>query len=219
MGERRGQRSKRAPAKPASAAPGVSTGVYSHLVRNSAPTAGGVSLDLNPVKDVIVPILIGVLSSFLFLLLASRLRPSIDVSREIAKMPAGGCGPSSEGYAIKIVNRSRRAAIEVKARLALAELAVVPGGLIAAATDYALVRDSLFELPGQGKEPEASAFRFITYQDIEAGWVDGRTYIVFTLVAKDSLSGFGRAITKRYEIKRDKLKSGVFEFGRSMLIK
>jgi hypothetical protein len=181
-------------------------------------TGGGASLDLNLAKDVLVPIAIGVLSSFVFLLLASRLRPSIDISREIAKMPVGGCGPSAGGYAIKVVNKSKRTAIEVRARLALTEPTVVPGGSINATTDYVLEKDSLFELPGQGREAEDSAFRFITYQDIEASWHDGKSYILFSLVAKDSLSGFGKAITRKYEVKRDKLKSGVFEVGSSMRI-
>jgi len=175
-----------------------------------------VHLDL--AKDVLIPIAIGVLSSFLFILLLSRLRPSIDISREIAKMPVGGCGPSAGGYAIKVVNKSKRAAIEIRARLALAVPAVVPGGIITATTDYVLEKDSLFELPGQGKEAEDSAFRFITYQNIEADWLPGRAYIQFSLVAKDSLSGFGRAITKKYEVKSDKLRDGVFEVGNSMRI-
>lgn len=173
---------------------------------------------LNLAKDVLIPIAIGVLSSFLFLLLASRLRPSINISREIAKMPVGGCGPSTGGYAVKVVNKSRRAAIEIRARLALAVPAIVPGGMITATTDYILDKDSLFELPGQGKEAEDSAFRFITYQDIEAGWLPGGTYIQFSLVAKDSLSGFGKAFTKKYEVKSDKLKNGIFEVGNSMRV-
>jgi len=174
-------------------------------------------MELNLVKDVIVPILIGVLASFVFLLLASRLRPSIEISREIAKVPPGGCGPSTGGYAIKVVNKSKRSAVEVRARLALAQKILVPGGWINASTDYFLMKDSLFDLPGQGRDPEDSAFRFFTHQDIETRW-EGENYILFSLVAKDSLSGFGRTISRMYDVKRDKLKGGVFEVGNSMRI-
>lgn len=175
-------------------------------------------MDINLIKDVVIPIAIGVLSSVLFLLLASRVRPRIVISDHIAKMPPDGCVRSLEGYAIKVVNHSRRSATEVHARLALVRKLTVAGGQINQTDEFLLVKDTLFELPGKSRDPENSAFRFITYQDIESQWT-ATTYMLFTISAKDALTGFGRVYSKEYYLPRDALRAGTFAVGHSMEIK
>jgi hypothetical protein len=175
-------------------------------------------MELNVVKDIIVPILIGLLSSFLFLLLASRVRPHLDISPHIAKMPPEGCVRPQIGYAVKVVNSSRRSATEIRARLALVQKLEVGGGLINQTDDFLLVKNEVFELPGwNAKRTEDSAFRFITYDDIEPNW-KGSNYIEFSISAKDSLSGFSRVYSRQYYLKRDVMKDGTFEIGESMRI-
>jgi hypothetical protein len=172
-------------------------------------------MEINFVKDIVVPILIGVLSSALFLFLASRVKPRLRISPHIASMPhAGGCGP---GYGVKVVNLSRRSATELKARLALVRKIAVAGGLINKTEDFFLEKDSVFELPGMSENLEDSAFRFITTNDIENDWASPN-YILFSVSAKDSLTGFSKVFSQSYVLKRDVLKAGEFEIGHSMRI-
>ena len=86
-------------------------------------------MELHTVKDVVVPIVIGALSLVLFLLLASRVPPRLVISPHIAKMPPSGCIRPAVGYEVKVVNRSRCPATEVRARLALLREFSVPDGL------------------------------------------------------------------------------------------
>ena len=145
-------------------------------------------------EQVIVPILIGVLSSVVFLLLLSRVRTSFEISSEIAKFRSKKPGHEF-GYEVKILNNSRRSAVEVKVRFAVVRNPKVPGGFIMPSRDFTLEKDSQLEIPGFRKNnPGASAFRFLTYDNLEEVWGE-HDYIIFVLFAKDSLTGFGRVFT------------------------
>jgi len=166
---------------------------------------------------VVVPVLIGLLTSLLFLLLISRIRPNIQISTIIAKVESKKY-LGKYGYVIKIINRSKRAAIDVKVRFALVQEKIVPDGLIMRTSDFVLEKDSEFEIPGFDKnEPEASAFLFVTYDDIETKWNE-KTFLLFVVYAKDSLTGFGKVFTQRYYLKRVTLRDGSFKVGTSMEI-
>lgn len=166
----------------------------------------------------IVPVLIGLLTSLLFLLLISRVRPSIQISENIAKVESKK-HLGKYGYVVKILNKSKRSTVDVKVRFAIVQEKIVPDGIIMQTTDFQLEKDSEFEIPGfNEKEPEASAFRFLTYDDIEAKWDDDKVFLVFVVYAKDSLSGFGKVFTQKYYRKQVHLKDGSFKVGTSMEI-
>ena len=167
---------------------------------------------------VVVPISIGLLTSLLFLIIISRFRPNIQISTNIAKV-ASKKYSGKMAYVVKIVNKSRRAAVDVKARLAMVQEKIVPDGSIMRTTDFELEKDSQFEIPGfDKKEPEASAFRFVTYDDVETKWNDDKASLMFVVYAKDSLTGFGKVFTQKYYLKRMTLKEGSFKAGVSMEI-
>ena len=167
---------------------------------------------------VVVPIFIGLLTSLLFLLLISRIRPNIQISANIAKVVSKK-HLGKYGYVVKIINKSKRAVVDVKVRFAIVQEKIVPDGLIMRTSDFVLEKDSEFEIPGvDKKEPEASAFRFITYDDIETKWNDEKTFLLFVVYAKDSLTGIGKVFTQRYYLKRVALKDGSFKVGASMEI-
>jgi len=171
----------------------------------------------------VISIIIGVLSSltasFVFLLCLSRLRPKILISSQIAK------GKTSQGetvYRIKVINKSKRTIINVKANLHLMTPKVVPGGLIVNAKMIQLKREdpmqiAMFNL----KDKEASyAFRFQTYEDIETIWEnDASSYLRFRIFAMDSLSSLGKVFRQDYHTKRNSIIDGEFEFGNSLEIK
>ena len=87
-------------------------------------------------------------------------------------------------------------------------------------SDLALERDSLFEVPGFRKsEPEARAFRFVTYEDLDSKWKDEESYFLFVIFAKDSLTSFGKVFSREYYLKRESLKEGTFRKGSLMDIR
>lgn len=167
---------------------------------------------------IIVPILIGLLTSLLFLLLLSWIRPNIQISDKIAKVKSKKHS-GRYAYVVKIINKSRRGAVDVKVRFALAQEKIVPDGSIMRTSDFMLEKDSQFEMSGFNKnEPEASAFRFVTYDDIEIDWNDNKTFLTFIVYAKDSFTGFGRVFTQKYNLKEKTLIEGSFKIGISMEI-
>jgi hypothetical protein len=173
---------------------------------------------LQTLQLVFVPILIGLLTSFWFLIIISRFRPNIHISTNIAKVPSV-IHSGKFAYVIKIVNKSRRAAVDVKVRFASVQEKSVPDGLIMKTTDFKVEKDSEFEIPGfDKKDPEASAFRFVTYDDIEKEWSDDKAFLMFVVYAKDSLTGVGKVFTQKYFLKRTALKEGSFKVGASMEI-
>src|SRR5215469_18432682 len=78
----------------------------------------------NPwVELLVAPLFSGLLTSRIFLLLVSRFKPSLKISAKIARMPArnSGGGGSCGGYAIKVVNSSKRSALELARGCRLAQ--------------------------------------------------------------------------------------------------
>jgi hypothetical protein len=178
-------------------------------------------LDSKWVELVIAPVLTGLLASLFFLIIASRFRPRLKISTHIAKMPPsafGNCNSGAcTGYAVKVLNTSHASSIEIKARMSLVSQSHVKGGFIGASEDFTLRKSELFELPGKGKDPEDSAFRFVTHDNIELNWDDDH-YFVLSLFAKHALTGFGKVFTQRYDFRGDSVKEGVFDRGESMEI-
>ena len=173
--------------------------------------------------QIVVSIIIGILSSltasFVFLFCISRLRPKIIISGHIAK------GRDLHGetvYRVKIINKSKRTIINVKANLHLMTPKIVPGGLIVNAKMIQLKRDDPMQIAGfDQKDKEASyAFRFQTYEDIDKLWDnDATSYLRFRIFAMDSLSGLGKVFRQDYHTKRNSIVDGEFEFGNSVQVK
>ena len=82
--------------------------------------------------DYLLAVIIGVLSSFvaslIFLLFLTRIRPNILISDKIAKND--GSITSGDYYRIKVINKTPRSIINVKAELKLVSLIAIPGGVM-----------------------------------------------------------------------------------------
>lgn len=173
--------------------------------------------------DYLVSVSIGVLSSFvaslIFLLFLTRVRPKIEISDKIAK----SVSPTGEPiYRIKIINKTRRSIINVKAELQLVTPTVTPGGIIQKTKTIPLKRSEIMEISKFDLKDKTAgyAFRFVIYENLEELWKDEtRSFLRFRVYAVDSLSGFGRVFVKEYHTKRNSIKEGDFEFGNSLEIK
>lgn len=174
-------------------------------------------------NDYILAIIIGILSSFLasiiFLLFLTRVRPNIVISDKIAKSISSKT--NNTVYIIKVVNKTGRSIIDIKAELHLINLVIMPGGILKNTQKITLKNSELMEIAKidlKDKEADLGDYRFITYEDIEEIW-DNNKFLRFKISAKDSLSGFSRVFTKNYHVKRNSIKEGKFEVGNSLEIK
>lgn len=168
------------------------------------------------VVNILIGVFSGVLSSALFFFLLRRLRPEIDISPMIAKSAQGGY----TYYDFKIINRSRRSAINIQAHLVLATQTNVEGGPIYKTLGIELTNDRFFELGGFSATDQNAyyALRFTTVQDIDGIWIDDASHLRLRIMATDAESGFSRAFMRDFRVKRNAIKAGQHEFGRSMAV-
>lgn len=173
--------------------------------------------------EYILAIIIGVLSSavacLIFLLFLSRIRPKIIISDQIAKEKSI---KGSIAYRIRVINKTHRPIMDIKAQLHRVTLIVVPGGTIPKVKEIPLKRSEIMELPKfDPRDKEANyAYRFVTYENVEEIWGDDtKSYLRFRIYAKDSLSGFGKVFIKNYHTKRNSIKEGSFKVGNSLEIR
>ena len=161
----------------------------------------------------IIAIFVGIFSSLIasvfFYLLLYRTRPKIEISDKIAKTPSG------KSYVIKVINKSKRDAIDIKAELLLMKSVNVSNGIIWRRKKIPLNREYLFVLNKFSNNDQETnyAFRFTTNEDIEKLWNDENQYLFFQVYAKDELSGFGKVFSKKYYRKNSAIKKGRFKLG------
>lgn len=170
--------------------------------------------------SIIISIGIGVLASsvasLVFLGAMSKLKPKIEISPYISTN-VGEDG--KQRYRVKFVNRSHRAAIDIRARLKISKPISIPKGVIVNSNEIKLSTSYVFELPGyRPNDPEAQyAWRLVTLDDLDAMWDDDTSqYLVLQLIAKDSLSGFSRVFVQRFHTKRNSIINGSHVFGESL---
>ena len=122
-------------------------------------------------NDYIFAIIIGILSSFLasliFLLFLTRVRPNIVISDQIAKSISSQT--KNNVYIIKIVNKTPRSIIDIKAQLHLINLVIMPGGVMKNTKEITLKNSELMEISKIDlKDKEADpGYRFIIRENIE----------------------------------------------------
>ena len=172
--------------------------------------------------DYIVAILIGVLSSIvasiIFILFLCRLRPKIIISPEIAKWKTIN---GERIYQIKVINKTGRSIMNIKAKLSLVTYRERPGGRTPATEKIPLYKSEVMELSKFDLEDteDNHAFRFGTYIDIEKLWNDEESFFRFKVYGTDSFSGFGEVFVQDYHIKKSPIVEGDFHAGNSLEIK
>jgi hypothetical protein len=167
-------------------------------------------------------ILTGVASSFVaalvFLGFMHCIRPKIQISTHIARraLAAGG-----HDYAIKVLNRSRRALLDLYPRLQIVHVTLPPGGHhLMTAESIELRRSHFFLLRGYRKSDRDAhyAVRFSTTEDLGGKWHDREhSYVRFIIKATDRISGVVDVFEMDYR-GHEAIVDGQFMTGRSMEI-
>lgn len=171
--------------------------------------------------EVLLSILIGAISSiiasFIFFRVFRLIKPKIDISPNITRFYSSSGGIV---YGIKIINRSRRPAVNIKAEFHLTYISNLSNGPITLTKDLKLKRDTNFILEGYRKDKaeEDYAFRFLTYEDIEKEVINKtkECHIRISILAYNELSGLGKVFTKEYAL--SDIIEGRFQQGDSFKI-
>lgn len=111
-----------------------------------------------------INIMINLVAAALFLVMLSKLKPNLEVSKVIADR---GQNNGVARFAIKVINKGRRNAINVRAELSLVRVRIVPNGSVSNTRRIPLKKDSVFILQKYDKSDQEAhyAFRFTTDED------------------------------------------------------
>jgi hypothetical protein len=167
-------------------------------------------------EGAITGVLSSVIASALFLFILLRFRPKLLISPYISMSHEGD---GSNVYMIKVINRTPRKVINLKAQLLLQEHRNVPGGFVYDQTIIPLAWDSEFLLERYRRNDREAryAFRLACEYDLDRLWNDqGGDCLLFRVSAQDSITGFTSVFSTRYHTKRDAIKRGSHKFGDSL---
>lgn len=174
-------------------------------------------------KDIVLLVwsgIIGILSSLaasaLFLYFLSRIRPEMEISPEIAKITEPG---GRIKYSVKVINRTDKHVINVRAVMTVRTPHNVHGGTIFINTYITLKTAEVLEIKRFNPTDTNAdyAVRFVTFDDLDHIWVHNPMSVVeFHLYATHSLTGFGRVFTRQYHDKDNELKVGNFKYGNNL---
>ncbi len=176
-----------------------------------------------------IPLLIGIFSGFIaslvFVMFFSRIRSSIEISNKICyshtTMLFDDEREGKKVFEIKIINRTRRPVINLRAELQLVSQRFTKGGPVQYWKDIDLVRPDPIRIEKYDKKDTEGlyAFRFRTFEDIDKLWSDDENaFLRFRIATTDSLSGFSKVFVRNYYTKKDTLVEGRFASGDSFEI-
>ncbi|MBC7439802.1 MAG: hypothetical protein H7250_07450 [Flavobacterium sp.] len=168
--------------------------------------------------DFCLPIFVGVLSSYiLLLLLFTFMKPSFRISDKMSYIDSSRfVAEFKNSYLIKVTNVSWYMAYNINVKLEKIESYGVKNGknnrllpLSMLSNQVTYIKNCSFMNPSNGE----NAYLFRTKEDINA-ILENNDKIRFTLTAKHGFSGLTKIFIKDYEVLSD-IETGHFKFGKS----
>ncbi|MEP6804473.1 MAG: hypothetical protein ABI892_08115 [Flavobacterium sp.] len=163
------------------------------------------------ILGIIVSILTGVISSYLFLMyFLNRKRVKIEISSHISKVTFEG----QTNYFFKFINKTKSEIFDIRVEPTFYKQVGGVGGMNIQGKDIVLEDNFISYIPCRKKSDTNSlhAMRVRTTEDIESNWIDTSSYLRLTVIAKHSLSGFTDIFVKDFYSKdvitTKKFKSG-----------
>ena len=170
------------------------------------------------VELIVIGIAASFIASIVFAYYLRNMKPKIEISENIA---FGTMTNNTPIYRVKVVNKSKRDAIELRANLLWVRPDSIRGGYMNEFHDVILERNEIFILKGitnHAMNFTEYDFSFKTKENLHDKLSSYRnSYIIFQINVKDSHSGFSKVFTKRYDDSKT-IKNGVFEIGESFKI-
>ncbi|MGN9920255.1 hypothetical protein [Micromonospora palomenae] len=166
----------------------------------------------------VIAIAVGVISSVIassvWLFGLRRMRPVIDISPWIVEDDTASGAPTC--YRIKIINRSRRALVDVAFELAVMRPERTQGGVVKMRRVVPVSGPPPLIIPGRGRGDDANTYRIRVDADLR-GILDGdaHRFIRLRVFARDEVTGIGRVVEREYYEPRSDLRAGKYSKGQS----
>lgn len=159
-------------------------------------------------------IITGIASSLLWLWLLRRIRPRIGISPQVSEPAPNGTVPGQVFY-IKIVNLTRRAAVDLKIELATVRIKQIKHGAIGVKSVIAIDNVLPLLLPGKRSDKNfGNAYRLRIGRDLRAEIESSpSTYLRLRIHARDEVSGMGRVFEQSYCDSASDIVRGSFSRG------
>lgn len=163
---------------------------------------------------IILAVLVGLITSGIFLVILSRFKPKIDISSKIARGVSTKTGEIV--YRIKVINRTSASITDIRAQLQILNNYQTATGEIWKSDAIELRRSDPISIDKYDKKDEEAnyAYRFLTYADLNKRWNDDKSqFLRFRIFARHSISGFGGFFFNDYRLKRKSIIEGDFSKG------
>jgi hypothetical protein len=174
---------------------------------------------LSEITTLVVAISTGVLSSvaasIVWLWGLRRMRPRIEISPVMTEEPSSR-SPHNVSYSIKLINRSRRAAVDLEFELTIIRPQRTRGGAVNTRRDVAVSGSAPMLLPPatRGDLEAHNAYRLRTNFPIRwALETYPDSHVRLRVLAKDEVSGTGRVFEAKYHEPSTDMKVGKFARG------
>jgi len=170
------------------------------------------------VEAILCGIIGGLVGSSLFLIILSRFRPKLAISKVMSVAEYEG----KKVYSFKVLNIGSRRAISIRAELYIIGYRAVKGASGRGKKYYQipLLKEHFIRLEPLGeKSGEFSSFEFSTDIDLEAEWKSKKeSYMLCFVTAQDDLTSFNKTFEVSYDSLNESLKKGRFGYGKDMTV-
>ena len=160
----------------------------------------------------------GIISSLMFLFFLTKVRPKLELSKEIAYETIDIEGNPTPCYVFKLINKTWRSKIyDVEAQLFLLRYDVTEGGQNIFFRALPLLKERVWSLNCINKNDQYAefAYQFLCLGNLDEIWNENNN-IEITVRARHAFSGFTKTVKQRYYRKGSSIKVGAFKFGNNM---
>lgn len=170
------------------------------------------------VQAVVLGALSGLISSVVWILALSRITPKLIISSEIAEDP--NASPDSPIFRIKVVNKSRRAAVDLRFQVDLMTPIRVKGGNINRRKPLECGNAPLvFPRYDRSNKEHDNAYRLRINSDIQKLLKDQpNSSIRLQIFARHEVSGMGKVFEQRYYHPNSEIVIGSFVRGQDLTL-
>ncbi|GGK42158.1 hypothetical protein GCM10010124_38690 [Pilimelia terevasa] len=152
----------------------------------------------------------GLLTSVIWLVALRRVRPRLELSPHLVRDPA------AKVTRIKVVNRSRRAVVEVSYEMAVICQQRTRGGMANMRRVVTSRNPPPLYIPGRRRGSDNNTLRIMFPDDLSTRLEnDDGIYIRFRIYGKDEVSGLGRAFQSTYHEPRADFRNGKWAVGQT----
>lgn len=165
-------------------------------------------------SSIVAGLISGLISSGLFFYFISTLRPNLSLSKTICKFKNLD---GRDVYGIKILNNSKFHVLDLQIEAILMSPFNAPGGTNYYMQWVKLKREHITLFRRYDKKDVSANYAFVvaTIDNLDEIWTNETQHFVVKIHGKHSFSGMSRSFEQKYYTKKNCIKDGLFNFGKT----